>query len=160
MAAGWTVCTASSRGHDFAWRACASYVTTARPVDGHACPKQTGSFQAKNSPYPISVGCGARLVTSFVLFRRRSNLTFSTDPLAVWFSAFGHVSFTLLFVDLLRDGNGRFCDLTGTWFSVVGVEEMSRQATRKRGMRRIRIDGYPRRGGYRGQPKTSWGWGD
>lgn len=58
----------SSHGHDFAWRARASYVTTVQEMDGRACPKQTSSIQSKNSLYPVSVGCGTRLMTSFVLF--------------------------------------------------------------------------------------------
>lgn len=101
----------SSHGHDFAWRARASYVTTGREVDGHACPKQTGSIQAKNSLYPVSVGCGTRLVTSFVLFRRRSKLTFSTEPLAVWLNTFGHVSFTLFLLHQRVTAVTAFCRL-------------------------------------------------
>lgn len=72
----------------FAWRARASYVTTVRGVDGHACPKQTSSIQAKNSLYPVSVGCGTRLMTSFVLFWWGGKLTFSTEPFAVCLQRF------------------------------------------------------------------------
>lgn len=43
-----------------------SYVTIVSETEERACPKHTSSIQAKNSLYPVSVGCGTRLVTSFV----------------------------------------------------------------------------------------------
>lgn len=80
-------CTFHSR-HDFAWRARGP---TSREADERACPKHTNSIQAKNSLYPVSVGCGTRLVTSCVLFFREG----SRIDLFYRAIAFNHVSFTL-----------------------------------------------------------------
>lgn len=75
----------SSHGSRFCM-ACSRLLRHDRSRSGRARvskAKQTSPIQAKNSLYPVSVGCGTRLVTSFVLFWWRSKLTFSTEPRAV-----------------------------------------------------------------------------
>lgn len=78
------------------------YVTGGREEIERACTQQTSSFRAKNSLWPVSVGCDTSLVTSSVFF------FFSCKG--------GHWPFSLHAACLKKSHHGTvFADFRGDW---------------------------------------------